>query len=88
MFPVRCYTCNAVVGHMWSKYDDGVRAGRRAGDIMDEMHVRRMCCRRMFLGHVDLIRHEVHHPNMDVSLDRGGTILKRVVTGTRRVECE
>ena len=56
--------------------------------VMEDLHVHRMCCRRMFLGHVDLVRDQVQHPNMDVSLDRGGTILRRVVVGSRRVDCD
>ncbi len=52
-FPVRCFTCGAVIGDLYEKYTAGLEANKPAVEILDELGVDRYCCRRMFLGHVD-----------------------------------
>ena len=47
-----------------------------------------MCCRRMFLGYVDIISDQLDNGNVDVALDRGGTVLQRRATHTRVVGCD
>jgi DNA-directed RNA polymerase subunit N len=51
-FPVRCFTCGAVIGDLYVKYKEGLE-NKSAGEILDEMGIDRYCCRRMFLGHVE-----------------------------------
>lgn len=51
-FPVRCFTCGAVIGDLYEKYKAGLE-GKSAGELLDEMGIERYCCRRMFLGHVE-----------------------------------
>ncbi|MEM4272328.1 MAG: DNA-directed RNA polymerase subunit N [Candidatus Bilamarchaeaceae archaeon] len=51
-FPVRCFTCGAVIGDLYEKYKAGLEA-KPAGKVLDEMGIERYCCRRMFLGHVE-----------------------------------
>ncbi len=55
MFPVRCFTCGKVVGHLWEEYARRVSSGEDPGRVLDDLGVKRYCCRRMFLSHVDLI---------------------------------
>lgn len=88
MFPVRCYTCNCAVAHHHPAYRAQIRQGRQAGAIMDDLGVRRMCCRRMFLGYVDLNDNMVRFGAVDTVLDGGGTVLKREVRQTRRAACD
>ena len=52
-FPVRCFTCGAVIGDLWEKYKAGLLAKKPAAEILDELGIERYCCRRMFLGHVE-----------------------------------
>ncbi|MBN2121849.1 DNA-directed RNA polymerase subunit N [Candidatus Micrarchaeota archaeon] len=51
-FPVRCFTCGAVIGDLYEKYKAGLES-KSAGELLDEMGIDRYCCRRMFLGHVE-----------------------------------
>jgi DNA-directed RNA polymerase subunit N len=51
-FPVRCFTCGAVIGDCYEKYKVGLE-NKSAGEILDSMGIERYCCRRMFLGHVE-----------------------------------
>jgi len=55
MVPVRCFTCGAVVGDKWEEFSRRVKNGENAGKVLDELGVRRYCCRRMLLSHVDII---------------------------------
>ena len=54
MFPVRCFTCGSVIGDKWEEFSRRVRAGENPGEVLDSMGVKRYCCRRMFLSHIEL----------------------------------
>ena len=55
LFPVRCFTCNKVTGHLWQTYDRRTTNGEAKDAVLDSMNIHRYCCRRMFLTHVELI---------------------------------
>lgn len=87
IIPIRCFTCNKVLGDKWNYYKNRVREMEDArhqkskgsvddgqdtepdvtmrtssdrpkeprGELLDEMGLTRMCCRRHMLTHVDLI---------------------------------
>lgn len=51
-FPVRCFTCGAVIGDLYEEYKAALES-KPAAKVLDEMGIERYCCRRMFLGHVE-----------------------------------
>ncbi len=53
-FPVRCFTCGKVIGHLYEQYKKLVGEGKNPKEAMDELGVSRYCCRRMFVTHVEL----------------------------------
>eukprot|EP00049_Salpingoeca_infusionum_P017736 m.354160 g.354160 ORF g.354160 m.354160 type:complete len:74 (-) comp16941_c0_seq1:162-383(-) len=53
--PVRCFTCGKVIGNKYSKYMDLQMSEYTPGEALDIVGLRRYCCRRMILTHVDLI---------------------------------
>lgn len=55
IIPVRCFSCGKVVGDKWEKYVLLLQQDYREGDAMDALGLKRYCCRRMVLTHVDLI---------------------------------
>ena len=55
MMPVRCFTCGAVVADKEEKFNELVAKGKTPKDALDKLGVKRYCCRRMFLTHVDLV---------------------------------
>ncbi|MDE1832986.1 MAG: DNA-directed RNA polymerase subunit N [Candidatus Micrarchaeota archaeon] len=56
MMPVRCFSCGAVVADKWEEYDRRANKEKEpAGKVLDELGVKRYCCRRMFLSNVELI---------------------------------
>ena len=61
MFPVRCFTCGAPIGHLWEEFKKRVEAGEDPGKVLDDLGVKRYCCRRMLVSHVQLIDELVHY---------------------------
>ena len=55
LIPVRCYSCNKVVGNKWISYNKKLDEGISAKDALDQLDLNRFCCRRMILAHVELI---------------------------------
>lgn len=56
MIPVRCFSCGQVVGDKWEEYKERVYNKKEdPGKVLDDMKVKRYCCRRMLISHVDLI---------------------------------
>ncbi len=55
MVPVRCFTCGSVIGDKWEEYKRRVKNGEDAKKVLDEMGIKRYCCRRMLLSCIDII---------------------------------
>jgi len=54
-FPIRCFSCGAPIAQHWEEYEQRVKNGEKSKDVMDDLGIKRICCRRMFLSHVDVI---------------------------------
>jgi len=55
IIPIRCFSCGKVIGNKWEAYLGLLQAEYQEGDALDALQLKRYCCRRMLLGHVDLI---------------------------------
>lgn len=55
ILPIRCYTCGKIIGNKWEPYQNMLLEGMTAKDALDLLNLKKMCCRRMILGHVELI---------------------------------
>lgn len=55
IIPIRCYSCGKPVGHLWETYNERVKKGESKKEVMDDLGLKRYCCRTILLGHVDLI---------------------------------
>ncbi|KAJ1747313.1 DNA-directed RNA polymerase II subunit L [Coemansia sp. RSA 989] len=53
--PVRCFTCGKVVGNKWEPFLNYLEKEYTDGEALDALGLKRYCCRRMILTHVDLI---------------------------------
>jgi len=56
MIPIRCITCGKPLAHLWEKYKERVEANEQPGKVLDDLGIKDMCCRVIFLSHVDLIK--------------------------------
>ena len=89
MFPVRCYTCNVIIAQLYPDYVARCRRGENVGDVLNDMNVDMMCCRRMFISHVEgLTVSQMEYPNEDKVMDRGGTVLYRRCSGEHDMSCD
>ena len=53
LFPIRCFTCGALIADKWEDYLNMVEEGVLPGKALDDLGVKRYCCRRMFLTHYE-----------------------------------
>ena len=76
LIPVRCFTCGSVIANKWEIYKRKTLEGVPESEIFRDLNIKKYCCKRMFLGHVDLIdkmlEYEEAHPEEDepMVLDR------------------
>ncbi len=61
LIPVRCFTCGAPLGHLWEEFKKRVERGEDPEKVLDSLGVKRYCCRRMLISHVQLIDELVHY---------------------------
>ncbi|KYH40722.1 MAG: DNA-directed RNA polymerase subunit N [Candidatus Bathyarchaeota archaeon B26-2] len=55
IIPVRCFTCGKLIGDKWEEFARRVEGGEPPKDVLDDMGLKRYCCRRMLLSHVEVI---------------------------------
>ena len=68
MLPVRCFSCNKVIGHL----DDAFyqyRKDDKEKDLVpffEKFNIRKYCCRKIFLTNVDIYEYcaEFNHDNI------------------------
>jgi DNA-directed RNA polymerase subunit N len=53
--PIRCFSCGKPVAHLWEDYNKRLERGEDKKKVLDELGIDRVCCRSLFLTHVDLI---------------------------------
>lgn len=55
IIPVRCFTCGKVVGDKWEEFRMRLKNGENSGRVLADLGVKRYCCRRMLISHVDVV---------------------------------
>ena len=51
---IRCFTCGLVIADKWEKYLEFIKQGDTEAEALNKVGLKRYCCRRMFLSHVDI----------------------------------
>ena len=64
IIPVRCFTCGKLIADKWETFNLRVRAGDRPIKVLDELGIRRYCCRRMLITHVEIIDEFLKYPQV------------------------
>ncbi|MAQ04248.1 MAG: DNA-directed RNA polymerase subunit N [Euryarchaeota archaeon] len=55
LIPVRCWSCGKVVAHLYEQFKQRVAEGEDAGEVLNDLGLEKYCCRRMYVGHIELI---------------------------------
>ncbi len=55
IIPVRCFTCGKVVADKYEEFNRRVQHGEDPAEVLDDLGLKRYCCRRMLLSHIDII---------------------------------
>ena len=62
MIPVRCFTCGRLIADLYEEFVKRVKGGELAKRVLDDLGVKRYCCRRMLLTYVELIDEVLRFP--------------------------
>ncbi|MCS7116421.1 MAG: DNA-directed RNA polymerase subunit N [Nitrososphaerota archaeon] len=54
LYPIRCFTCGALIGDKFDEFRKRVNSGEKAAKVLDDLGIKRYCCRRMLLTSVDV----------------------------------
>jgi len=55
MIPIRCVTCGKVISTAWEDFKKRREAGEDPQEILDDLGLKRYCCRRMLLTHKETV---------------------------------
>jgi len=55
MVPIRCFSCGKQLASLYEEFKKKVAQGEKPEKAMDDLGVKRYCCRRMLFSQVDLI---------------------------------
>ena len=55
MIPIRCFTCGKLIGDKFVDFESKVKSGEDPGKALDDLKIKRYCCRRMLISSVDVI---------------------------------
>ena len=55
IIPIRCFSCGFPVSAFYEEFKKRAAKNKDAGKAMDELGIKRYCCRRMLLSQVDVI---------------------------------
>jgi len=67
-FPIRCFTCNKCIGQYEEKYNIMVENGVPKNEIFKILNLSRYCCRRMFLGYINVNDQVLLFPKYDTDI--------------------
>jgi len=55
LIPIRCFTCGALIADRYEKFKSKVERGESPRKVLDELGIKRYCCRRMLISAVEPI---------------------------------
>lgn len=68
IIPIRCFTCGNILGNKWEAFNNLIAEGNTAKQALDKLGLKRFCCRRMMLAHVDLIDRMLKYTRADAGI--------------------
>lgn len=56
IIPIRCFTCGKELSSKWGAYTKGCAQNDNKGEVLDNLGLRRPCCRTVMLTTVDIMQ--------------------------------
>ncbi len=53
--PIRCFTCGNLIADKFEEFAKRVKKGEEPGKILDDLGIKRYCCRTMIITHIEII---------------------------------
>lgn len=78
MLPIRCFTCNKVLGRYNMVFERYKREGKEMSDFFSDCDIRRYCCKKIFITHIDIYQYEpeIEYGNIEI---RSGNVEKKII---------
>ena len=54
IIPIRCFSCGAVISEKSEEFFERIKK-EDPKKVLDELGIKKQCCRRMLLSHVELV---------------------------------
>jgi DNA-directed RNA polymerase subunit N len=55
IIPIRCFSCGKPVAGLYQDFKERIDAGEAPGKVLDDLKVKKYCCRKTLLTSVDLV---------------------------------
>ncbi|MHA1785792.1 MAG: DNA-directed RNA polymerase subunit N [Candidatus Helarchaeota archaeon] len=55
IIPIRCFTCGKLIADKWEPFLEKIKKGEDHKKALDDLNLKRYCCRRMLITHIELI---------------------------------
>jgi DNA-directed RNA polymerase subunit N (RpoN/RPB10) len=90
MLPIRCFSCGKVIADgKYVAYCERVARGENKRQVLDDLGLKRYCCRRMYTTHYDpvrrLERYDLEFP--DDALEKENRRKRRLSESETPTEC-
>ena len=78
MLPVRCYTCNKVLGNKGATFEKMKNSGVEMKEIWEKLGLTRQCCKTIMITYVDLtdqmMQYEDYNPCKYVEIRKHASV--------------
>jgi DNA-directed RNA polymerase subunit N (RpoN/RPB10) len=64
MKPIRCFTCNKILGNKWETINRLLEEGKELKEIYEMIGITRYCCKRIIMTSVDTL--EIENQKYDI----------------------
>ncbi len=64
IIPIRCFSCGKLIAHVYEDFKEMTEKGEPAEEVFRKLGIKRFCCKRMIIGHVELIDELLRFPRL------------------------
>ncbi len=64
IIPVRCFSCGHLIAHAYEPYLESIEKGEDPKEAFEKLGIKRWCCRRMIVSHINLIDDLLKFPRL------------------------